>query len=127
MYQKPMKGVIGSHFKFKELYPWPNRSSNIWINKVIGNDMERLKVESKWSNLHIFWTFHAGRLKVKYGNRPGIQWICVQNLNYVPSHILWTYLGIHKRAGCSRTHSLIFYKFAKFENLQFFGKFLIYM
>ena len=57
MYQKPMKGVIGTHFKFKELYPWPNHSSNISIKKVIGNDMERLKVESKWANLHIFCHF----------------------------------------------------------------------
>ena len=57
MYQKAMKGVIGTHFKFKELYPWPNHSSNISIKKVIGNDMERLKVESKWQNFHVFCHF----------------------------------------------------------------------
>ena len=37
MYQKSMKGVIGSYLKFKELYPWPKQSSNISFKKVIGN------------------------------------------------------------------------------------------
>ena len=59
MYQKSMKGVIGSYFKFKELYPWPKHSSNISIKKVIGNGLENLKVESKWANLHVFCTFEV--------------------------------------------------------------------
>ena len=59
MYQKSMKGVIGTHFKSKELYPRPNHSSNISIKKVIGNGLENLKVESKWANLHIFCTFEV--------------------------------------------------------------------
>eukprot|EP00493_Phyllostaurus_siculus_P026920 UN27266 len=47
MYQKPMKGVIGSYFKFKEIFPRLIHYLNISIKKVFGNDMERLKVESK--------------------------------------------------------------------------------
>jgi len=47
MYQKSMKGVIGTHFKSKEFFSSPNHSSNISIKKDIGNDMERLKIESK--------------------------------------------------------------------------------
>ena len=57
VYQKSMKGVIGSYFKFKELYPWPKHSPNISIKKVIGNGLENLKVESKWENLHVFGPF----------------------------------------------------------------------
>ena len=57
MYQKSMKVVIGSYFKFKELYPWPKHSPNISIKKVIGNGLENLKVESKWENLHVFDPF----------------------------------------------------------------------
>ena len=57
MYQEPMKGVIGSHFAFNELYGWPNHSSNISIKKSIGNDMESLKVGSKWANLHVLCHF----------------------------------------------------------------------
>ena len=34
MYQKPMKGVIGTHFKSQEVYSWPNHSWNISIKKV---------------------------------------------------------------------------------------------
>ena len=54
MYQKPMEGVIGTYFKFKEFYPRPKHSLNISIKKFIGNNMERLKVESKWAKSTIF-------------------------------------------------------------------------
>ena len=57
MYPKLIKGVIGSYFELKELYPWPKHSLNISIKKVIGNDMEGLKVESKLENLHAFCPF----------------------------------------------------------------------
>ena len=59
MYQKPMEGVIGIYLKFKEFYPRPKHSLNISIKKFIGNNMERLKVESKWANLHVFGTFEG--------------------------------------------------------------------
>ena len=58
MYQtKVMKGIIATHFKLKKLYPWPNCSSNISIKTFIVNDMERLKIESKWANVHFFFWY----------------------------------------------------------------------
>ena len=81
---KPLNGVIGIHFKSKELYPWPNHSSNISIKKVIGNDIERLKNESKWVNLHVFCHFCSyNDLKCTKN-----MWICSFWLNFETFHII---------------------------------------
>ena len=61
MYQKSMKGVIGTHFESKELYLWPNHSSKISIKKVIGNDMERLKIESN-EQIYMFFVIFVHKM-----------------------------------------------------------------
>ena len=84
MYQKSMKGVIGTHFKFKELYPWPNHSSNVLTKKVIGNDMERLKIESEWANWHVFYTFEV----ILWAKMTKNMSICSFWLNFETFHII---------------------------------------
>ena len=55
IYQKSIKEVINSYFEIKYLYSWPNHYSIVLIRKSLRNDMECLKFQSKWVNLHIFY------------------------------------------------------------------------